>query len=48
MEFIWKGTSSKTKNSALCNDYEHGGLKNVDIFSKVAKLAMLLDKNVIR
>ena len=33
MEFIWKG-----KNSTLCNDYEYGGLKKVDIFSKVVSL----------
>ena len=38
MEFIWKGKNSKIKNSALCNDYENGGLKNVDIFSKVVSL----------
>ena len=24
----------KIKNSTLCNDFEFGGLKNVDIFSK--------------
>ena len=38
MEFIWKGKNSKIKNSTLCNDYENGGLKNVDIFSKVVSL----------
>ena len=38
MEFIWKGKNSKIKNSTLCNDYEYGGLKNVDIFSKVVSL----------
>ena len=38
MEFIRKGKSPKIKNSTLCNDYEHVGLKNVDIFSKVASL----------
>ena len=32
MEFIWKGKNLKTKNSTLCNDYQNGGLKNVDIF----------------
>ena len=40
MEFIWKGKNLKIKNSTLCNDYEYGGQKNVDIFSKVV---MLLD-----
>ena len=38
LEFIWKGKNSKIKNSTLCNDYENGGLKNVDIFSKVVSL----------
>ena len=33
MEFIWKGKNPKIKNSTLC-----GGLKNVDIFSKVVSL----------
>ena len=35
MEFIWKGKNPKIKTSTLCNGYENGGLKNVDIFSKV-------------
>ena len=38
MEFIWKGKYPKIKNSTLCNDYEYGCLKNVDIFSKVVSL----------
>ena len=38
MEFIWKGKNLKIKNSTLCNDYEYGGLKNIDIFSKVVTL----------
>ena len=38
MEFIWKGKNPKIKNSTLCNGYEYGGLKNVDIFSKVVSL----------
>ena len=38
MEFIWKEKNPKIKNSTLCNDYEYGGLKNVDIFSKVVSL----------
>ena len=33
MELIWKWKNPKIKNSTLCNDYENGGLKNVDIFS---------------
>ena len=38
MEFIWKWKNPKIKNSTLCNDYENGGPKNVDIFSKVVNL----------
>ena len=38
MEFIWKGENPKIKNSALCNNFEYGGLKYVDIFSKVVSL----------
>ena len=38
MEFIWKGKNPKIKNSTLCNDYEYGGLINVDVFSKVVSL----------
>ena len=34
-KFIWKGKNPKIENSTLCNDYEYGGLKNVNIFSKV-------------
>ena len=50
MEFIWKGKNPKIKNSTLCNDYEYGGLKNVDIFSKVvslqcSRLKRLFNKN---
>ena len=38
MGFIWTGKNPKIKNSTLCNDYENGGLENVDIFSKVVSL----------
>ena len=38
MEFIWKGKNPKIKKRTLCNDYEYGGLKNVNIFSKVVSL----------
>ena len=37
-KFIWKGKNPKIENSTLCNDYEYGGLKNVNIFSKVVSL----------
>ena len=29
---------SKIKYDTLCNDYEHGRLKSVDIFSKIVSL----------
>ena len=35
MEFMWKGKNPKIKNSTPCNDNEYGGLKNVEIFTKV-------------
>ena len=38
MEFMWKGKNSKIKNCTLCNDYENGELKNVNIFSKFVSL----------
>ena len=34
-QFIWNGNNPKIKHSTLCNKYENGGLKNVDILSKV-------------
>ena len=38
MEFIWKGKTPNIKISTLCNDYDNGGLKNVDVFSKIVSL----------
>ena len=37
-EFIWKGGNPKIKHSTLCNTHENGGLKNVDISSKIVSL----------
>ena len=37
-EFIWNGSNPKIKHSTLCNKYENGGLKNVDILSTVIVL----------
>ena len=37
-EFIWNESNPKIKHSTLCNRYENGGLKNVDILSKVIRL----------
>ena len=36
--FIWKNGNPKLKHTTLCNEYEQGGLKNVDIFSKISSL----------
>ena len=36
--FLWNNSSSKIKHETLCNDYKAGGLKNVDIPSKIIAL----------
>ena len=33
-EFIWKNKNPKMKYTTLCNNYDNGGLKNIDILSK--------------
>ena len=33
--FIWQGNNAKIKPSALCNGYEKGGLKNIDLRNKI-------------
>ena len=38
-QIIWKSRSPKLKHTTLCNEYEQGGLKNVDIFSKMISLS---------
>ena len=37
-QFIWKNGNPKLKHTTLCDKYEKGGLKNVDIFSKITSL----------
>ena len=37
-EFIWNENNTKIKNTTLRNKYENGGLKNVDISSKIISL----------
>ena len=49
-DFIWNGKKAKIKQKTLCNSYENGGLKNVDIKTKVSSLQCswinrLYDKN---
>ena len=36
--FFWNNSSPKIKNETLCNEYKAGGLKNVDISSKIIAL----------
>ena len=36
--FLWNNSFSKIKHETLCNDYKAGGLKNVDIPSKIIAL----------
>ena len=36
--FIWQGKQAKTKHSTLCNGYEKGGIKNVDIRNKIKSM----------
>ena len=37
-EFLWGKNKSKVKYDTLCNDYGNGGLKSIDIFSKIVSL----------
>ena len=37
-QFIWKNGNPKLKDTTLCNKYEQGQLKNIDIFSKTTSL----------
>ena len=34
-EFLWNGKCPKIKHQNICSNYEMGGLKNVDIKSKI-------------
>ena len=36
--FIWNGKNPKIKHSTLSNSYEDGGLKDIDVFTKVISL----------
>ena len=33
--FIWLGKKAKIKHGTLCNGYEKGGIKNVDLRNKI-------------
>ena len=39
--FLWKNSSPKIKHETLCNDNKGGGLKNIDILSKIISLQCL-------
>ena len=45
-QFIWKNGNPKLKYATLCNEYEQGGLKNADIFSKIISLQCSLVKRL--
>ena len=34
--FIWQGKKTKIKHSILCNGYENGSIKNVDLRNKTS------------
>ena len=44
--FIWNNWTPKIKHEALCNSFEEGGLKHVDINSKIASLQCSLVKRL--
>ena len=37
-EFLWNSSNVKIKHETICNDFQNGGLKNVDIPSKISSL----------
>ena len=39
-EFSWGKINCKIKHDTVCNDCENGGLKRVDVFSKIAHSAL--------
>ena len=46
-QFIWQGEKAKIKHSTLCNGYEKGGLKNVDLKKQDNKYIMFLSKKIV-
>ena len=44
---IWQGKKAKIKHSSLCNGYENGGLKNVELSNKIThKYTMFMGKKI--
>ena len=39
-DFIWSGKKSKVKHTTLINDYSEGGLRDIDIKSKIKALQL--------
>ena len=37
-DFLWNSFSPKVKHETICKDFQYGGLKNVDIKSKIVSL----------
>ena len=37
-EFLWNSINVKIKHKTICNGFQNGGLKNVDISSKISSL----------
>ena len=37
-KFIWQGKKAKIKHSTLCNGYEKGGMKNVNLRNKITSM----------
>ena len=37
-EFLWNSSNVKIKQKTICNDFQNGGLKNVDISGKTSSL----------
>ena len=37
-DFLWNLSSPKVKHETICKDFQHGGLKNADIRSKIISL----------
>ena len=37
-KFIWQGKKAKIKHSTLCNGYEKGGMKNVNLRNKITSV----------
>ena len=38
MEFLWNSSNVKIIHETICNDFQNGGLKNVDMPSKISYL----------